>query len=385
MMRAALIAGIAIGLATAAPAARGAVRDRHDARDAAAHSPAAAATSDSTRQLYFYHDRHYGSEYLIDPARLVIAGGFGILQLDNRDNNLARVDYRNGVHNLFKNLAHPIKSITRAEGWRTFLGSEVLPFSLTPNRAYYWPNYTQHLVGGGMSSRMMEEWFRLHGSRHPRAWALVTMGVYHGLNEVVENDDIVGWRPDPVADVYIFNTTGIFLFSQDSVCRFCSNTLHLSDWSSQPIIVPPGPNLENSGQNFAVKYRLPFLRRTSLFYYFGSHGEGGLSCKRDNGDAISVAAGFRGGNFELVTNTINTVTLAASAGIFYDRDNSLLASFQFAATKDYRLRLNLYPGFVKVGRWSPGFVLAANRDHTIIAGIHVGGSPFVPVGIGMRR
>jgi hypothetical protein len=330
---------------------------------------------------YFYRGRDFGSESLVDPVRLVVNGGYGILQLDNRDNGLAGVHYRAGAENLWKNLAHPVASIETV-GWETFLTSEVLPFSLKPRQAYYWPNYTQHLIGGGMSSRMMEEWYRQHGREHARAWSWSTIAVYHVLNEVVENDDFRGYRPDPVADIYIFNTAGVYLFSHDRVCRFFAHTLNLSDWSYQPVVVPRGAKLENGGQNFAMKYRIPGRDRTYLFYHFGTHGEVGLSWRKANGDAFSIAGGFRSADLVEVAHGVNTVDLGVSGGIFYDRGNSLLASLQFARTKDYQVRLNVYPGVVHLGRWSPGLVAARNRDNSVLLGIHLGGSPLVPVGVG---
>ena len=46
------------------------------------------------------------------------------------------------------------------EGWWSFVRSEILPFSTNTDNAQYWPNYTNHLIGGGMSYRMMREWYR---------------------------------------------------------------------------------------------------------------------------------------------------------------------------------------------------------------------------------
>ena len=56
-----------------------------------------------------------------------------------------------------------------------------------------------------------------------------------------------------------------------------------------------------------------------------------------------------------------TVDLAVSGGVFYDKNNSLLASLLFARTKDYRYRLNVYPGVVKIGPLRPGFFCLDER------------------------
>ncbi len=49
---------------------------------------------------YFYHGRDYGSESLIHPLRLVINGGYGIMQIANRDNRPFDIDYAQGWRNV---------------------------------------------------------------------------------------------------------------------------------------------------------------------------------------------------------------------------------------------------------------------------------------------
>jgi hypothetical protein len=184
-----------------------------------------------------------------------------------------------------------------------------------------------------------------------------------------------------VADMWVFDPAGVLLFSNDSVCHFFSETLHLADWSYQLMLDPDHGRLENNGQNFSLKYRIPGFRRSYLFYHFGTHGEGGFSWKRANGDAFSIAAGLKAKDLVEIAQGANSVSLGASAGFFYDRQNSLLASLELARTKDYRLRFNLYPGVAKIGGISPGLVFALTREKTYLLGIQVGGTPLMPVGL----
>jgi hypothetical protein len=343
-------------------------------------SPYPAGAVDTSRPYYFYHGLRYGSESLVHPVRLIVNGGFGILQLDNRDNRLGRVDYRTGLSNVARNLAHPIRAIETV-GWRTFIQSEILPVTFSRGEAYYWPNYTQHLIGGGMSYRMMSEWFRYRGQSHPDLWAAGTITVYHLLNEVVENDGFVGYRTDPIADLYVFDPLSIALFRSDRVARFFGETLHMADWSYQPSFDPFRGSLENHGQNFALKWGLPGSSRLSLFYHYGTHGEFGLSWRRDNGDSFSFGTGAQAKNL-LPGNSGNTsVDLGAALGLFYDRNNSLMASLLMARTKDYRVRLNIYPGFVRFGPVAPGFFAGLMHEGGAVVGFNVSGVPGCPLGL----
>src|SRR6056297_1860594 len=51
----------------------------------------------SGHDYLFYEGRTYGSESLIHPLRMILHGGYGILQLDNQDASPWDIDYENGV------------------------------------------------------------------------------------------------------------------------------------------------------------------------------------------------------------------------------------------------------------------------------------------------
>ena len=76
-------------------------------------------------------------------------------------------------------------------------------------------------------------------------------------------------------------------------------------------------------------------------------------------DLIDLAGGVR------------TVDLVGTAGLFYDRNNSLLASAIFSQGKCDRLRLNVYPGVVKIGSWRPGLFMVLSQDYELTAGIEL--------------
>jgi len=331
-------------------------------------------------RAYFYRGLDYGSEANIHPLQLILNGGFGIMQISNRSNRLEDVDFQGGWDLLWYNLGDPIGAIEN-EGWGDFVRKEILPFATGIESARYWPNYTQHLIGGGMSYRMMIEWYRYHDVGHPKIWSAGTILVYHLLNEVVENSYLEGYSTDPVADLYLFDPASCLLFSSDRVSRFFGETLNLRDWSYQIAYDPGSGSIENMGQNFSLKWKPLFWERTSFFYYFGTHGEGGISREMGGGYSWSVAGGLKASELFHTEGGALGADLEGVAGFFLDRHGSLLASLLLASTKDYALRLNVYPGLLDIGGWSPGFFLALNREEKWIAGLNFAWPSWQPLGL----
>jgi hypothetical protein len=159
----------------------------------------------------------------------------------------------------------------------------------------------------------------------------------------------------------------------------------MADWSYQPSYDPHHKTLENNGQNFAMKLALPRSRHWSLFYHYGTHAELGFAHTWPGGDCLSFGAGMKAAELITLSPGIKSVDLALSAGVFYDRNNSLLASLQYAGTKDYMTRLNVYPGLIRLGQISPGLFLAVNRDDHVIAGITLSMVPHLPVGLSLTH
>ncbi|MBN2543651.1 hypothetical protein JXI42_12365 [bacterium] len=330
---------------------------------------------------YFYRDLGYGSDALIHPVRLILHGGFGILQMANRDNDLLEVDFKNGANNLWMNLKNPVKAV-QEEGVSHFFVTQVIPISTDRKDAYYWPNYTLHLLGGGMSYRMMIEWYQHHNFKYPKIWAGVTITVYHVLNEIVENSEYVGYNTDAIADMYIFNPIGIILFSNDKVSRFFSEKLNLSDWSYQIALNPYNMNIRNNGQNFMMRYWFGKNKKTAFFYHFGTHGEIGLSFKRTDGNIFSLGAGLEANSLINQSDRSDfrelTTDLVLTAGLFYDRENSLLASLIYSKKQDYKLRMNVYPGIIKIGSFSPGVFWSLSQQNKLSLGFTI---TWIPLGL----
>lgn len=344
-------------------------------------SAARAQNDNAELRPYFYHALNYGSESEYGPVSYIINGGFDILQTENQSRNLNDIRYMTGVRNVTFNLASPFKSIS-AYGVRQFFADEILPVSGDKKNMQWVPNYQLHLIGGGMEYRAMAEWYAAHGFQYPKTASLVTMAVQHFVNEVVENNGYVGRTVDPIADIYVFDPLGIVLFSFDPVCQFFGETLNMADWSYQPAYNPTLGNLENAGQNFIVKYKLPFDNRYALFYHFGMNGLLGMSYEYRKSESITLAAGVRNAENILVPDVAGarkqTATLQWNAGIFYDRNNSLLCSILVTGQRSYGLVANVYPGLISIAGFSPGFFAALTTGNRIIFGLNVS---YVPVGL----
>jgi hypothetical protein len=89
---------------------------------------------------YFYHGYAFGSEATYHPLAVIVNGGYGILQLGNRERNLFTIAYRTGWRNVSDNIAHPFREI-KTFGWKTFITTEIFPTTLVPRGAQYVPNY----------------------------------------------------------------------------------------------------------------------------------------------------------------------------------------------------------------------------------------------------
>lgn len=332
------------------------------------------------RSAYFYHGLNYGSEACYNPLTLIVNGGFGIMQINNRSTRLRSIDFKIGYENILNNIKNPIREIKNF-GVKDFITTEIVPSNLRPKNAQWFPNYQLHLIGGGMTYRALQEWFSYHHFEYPTLNAILALSSYHLLNEVVENNCYRGTNVDAIADLLIFDPLGLLLFSFDKVAHFFSYTLHMADWSFQPMYSPISGTLENNGQNFSIKYNLPCCDKWSLFYFFGVHGLVGLSYKAQNGASFSFGGGLIAKDlieFKRENNTRSmTTSLIWTGGFFYDRNNSLLASLILAGTKGYRVRLNIYPGLISLGRFSPGLFFAIGKNKELIAGIHF---RFIPVG-----
>jgi hypothetical protein len=289
--------------------------------------------------------------------------------MEGHSRKIFDLPYSAGARNLWRNLRAPFGPISRY-GWGNFATNELFPLHLTKTRAQWLPNYQLHLIGGGISYRAMYEWYELHRFPLPRTLSITTMAASHILNEIIENSSYQGDNVDPIADIYFFDIGGIILFSFDNINRFFSEKVVISDWSLMPSIRLRDNTLQNNGQNFSFKWKLPFSNKVSLFHYYGLQGLTGASYKLNGGNAVSLGLGLRSREVEIVDQETRrqTVDLVWNGGLFYDRDNSLLCSLLLSGQHDKALILNVYPGLLRVWRFSPGLWMVMNNRGQVMLG-----------------
>jgi hypothetical protein len=293
---------------------------------------------------YFYFGLDYGSQALYGPLWVFVNRGYDVLQDHVAGRNIFTFDYRTNLGNVARNIANPFPAIA-ADGWKTFLTEEIFPLSFTQSTARWTPNYSLHLIGGGMTYTSLREWFEDYGVPAPRVFSAVTLMASAFVNESLENKGFVGFNTDCIADIWVFDIGGIILFSFDWPNRFFSHTVVIADWSLQPSFTLPNGELHNVGNYFSAKWALPFYRRLSLFAWYGEATTAGLSFALDDEYAVSASAG--GAAIHLVNNAThsveNVVDFVPTGAIFLDRRNSLLASLQITNTDDYFIHFNVYP------------------------------------------
>ncbi|HOV97999.1 MAG TPA: hypothetical protein PK595_00345 [Bacteroidota bacterium] len=335
-------------------------------------------SSGQEKHYYFYQPVPYGSESLYNPISLLFNGGFDTFNMLDREPEWKNVYWDHAATNVWRCITAPAPVINRF-GWGKFIGTEIFPTNLKIEESQYVPNVGLHLIGGGMEFRKMSEWYDYHNVPVPYLCGAITCMAYEYLNEVVENGMNYYPNLDCIPDILVFQPLGIFFFSFDNVSKFFSEKFQLNDWSN-PIAVSFAPfAIRNSCNMFVAKYPLDSARTKSLFLNFGTFAVLGGSFKTDEEHSVSIAAGLtsKGRRALERRNEIpsNTVILGPMAGIYYDRNNSLLASFIFADTYYMRYRLNTYPGFLSIKGWSPGFFLSVDTNGRSTFGVTVTSLP----------
>jgi hypothetical protein len=319
---------------------------------------------------YFYHSRDYGSEALYNPVTLVLNMGYDITQLKNIGDGVFNFPFPRSTKNTFENLVRPDKAI-RDAGLGKWVRSELVPGNFSRSGAQWLPNYTLHLLGGGMTYTNISEWYDAHGVRRPRLMGLITVITGQFLNEIIENQGWVGTNTDPIADVYIFNIASFLLFTSPRVNRFFSHTLNMADWSQMPTLTIPNGTLQNNGQYFSLKYSLPFYRPIKLFARMGMSTHLGLSYQLNSEYCLSAGAGIRSYELQILDSAARQATVATvpTAGIFLDKNNTIMASLIWSQSVDNWFHASVYPGVLRIGSFTPGVWAIIGREGYATFGI----------------
>lgn len=312
-----------------------------------AASPLAAQSAwsrgdDTTRLLYKHYD--YGSNAYYSPLTVQLNKGFDIFQVRHSPRNIWTFPYANawtyGIRGVWE---YPGPAVERFGGWKRMARVELLPLSFQKNNLNWFVNYTEHLVGGGLTMRMLDEWYDERGFPLPRLWAMATTYSASILNEISEQPNVKVTSSGGVADLMIFDVGAIVLFHWNQPTHFLTKTLQAADWSNQAAFTFPNKQLQNNGQYFTLKVPVG-LERTRLFIRGGMGAQFGVSRKlADDEHHFSAGVGGDTQVREIDRSGLETVRFAPSAGIYYDRNNSLLWSVTMSPAENL-LSTNVYPG-----------------------------------------
>ena len=351
------------------------------AHPASAQSAAVQREADKIREPYFYKGYDYGSQALYGPLWVFLNRGFDVLQDRNGSRSIFQQEYRHNGETVGRNLLNPFPALSQ-RGYARFFREEIFPISFTPGTARWVPNYTLHLIGGGVTYTGLTEWFRQNHVPAPRVFSAGTVLATAFVNETLENKGVTRYNTDAIADFFFFDIGGIILFSFDWPNELFSRYLIVADWSLQPSFTYPNFDLHNQGNYFAVKAPLPFTSRLRLFATMGLGTLLGFSYKVDSQYSVSGGAGTMASRLIRTSqkNADNDVEFASQAGLFVDRNNSLLASLRVTNVQDYFIQFNLYPNAFAVpelGLWT-----VVDKGGHFVTGVSFSKSFGVGAGIG---
>jgi hypothetical protein len=286
----------------------------------------------------YYQPRSYGSDSLYSPFSNFLSYTFDSLQLPD---NFGTSNFSENTQTVIDNLGNPKQAIDNEGGFNRFINRQVFPIdSQYTNESYQAaPNYFLHLLGGGMVYRKDLEWFRAHDYEYATSSAVVLAMTAEFLQEVLEKNTTTD--DDEVADFYIFRPIGILLFHNDAVAKFVMDNLDPAIWPSLQVYDLSEERVNNAGLHYIYRPTFFEMGNARIFLYTGLNNMIGLSHRLEDGDSFSWAVGKSTQRVDFSLD--KQVELRNSAGIFYERNKSLLASLVINDTGGNRFRFNWYP------------------------------------------
>ncbi|KAB2923363.1 MAG: hypothetical protein F9K22_09315 [Bacteroidetes bacterium] len=336
------------------------------------------------RYYFFRPENTFGSDAQFGPVSLFLNGAYDMLRNGGHHKKFLAWNYSGDGAHVWRNLRAPIANI-RAFGVREFFDQEIFNFTIGRRHAEFLPNIADHAIGNGMEYAKLAEYFDHHGVPLPYLWSGLTTTSYQVVNEIIEADGYRGVNVDLIADIYLFNTAGIVLFSTEWGKRFFSETVPVYNWPGQPVIEPATGFLQNAGQQYFVRRRFDALGRWSPIFYWGVYVLPGVSYDLDGENTLTVGVGR-------VVNKLKDGRLRGfrkidpqldgAAGFFWDRNNSLLLSVLGTGPGLYNVQVNLYPGVADLWGFSPGVYVAYGEWDKFILGVTVSA---LPAGLGFGK
>jgi hypothetical protein len=333
---------------------------------------------------YYYFDPDgRGAHAFYNPQNFIVQGGLGALYQERVDT----FDWLGGFETVNHSLTHPVKAV-RDYGWERFFYREFIPH-LGPGQNYV-PNYVWHFLGGGMRTKLMEEYFTYHRFPLPRLWAWTTMYAYHYLNEAVQAERFAHdkkYTVDPLPDMMFFDWLGGLVFRFDRVNRYMSRRLHMREWSYQAQFNPFTLRLLNNGQLYWLRRHL--AGPISLSFLTGEQISSlNLTVGWGAGHQISAGAGPKSKAFVARKNgDTDPAGIVFSYGLYYSvNDNPFVVlTYEPKGARSGKkgvdsleaagkCMLNVYPGPLEIAGQPFGLSMIYQRG-TVFLGLTFGYSP----------
>jgi hypothetical protein len=331
----------------------------------------------------FYVERSYGSDAQFNPLTVIVNEGWDMFRLvDARE--VFNQPYHQSWRTVWKSLVSPGATVKSYGTWR-WLRNEIFPITFGGKGGQWEPNYQLHLFQSGMTYAKTAEWYEQHDVPHPRIASAITLFIGHGVNEVIENFGHVGYDEDGMTDLLVFDPAGMLLWNTDWMQRkFSGGRVEVNDWYGQPTLSQPDNRLENTFSAFMLRVPLPHADNWKLITTGGNAFLLGVSRRLGGEYWLSATGGAIPTGVPVIDDRTNTrtVTLAPNGAIFFDRNGSLLASFIGKSGITNGMTLNVYPGIIGSGRWSPGFYVQQAHGGVDGRGIRFGVTSSLGFGFG---
>jgi len=165
------------------------------------------------------------------------------------------------------------------------------------------------------------------------------------------------------ADLLIFDIAGKLLFMNDDIVQFAHDTLKMRGWHFQPMLNIRNLRIDNAGSNYIFRPEL-FGGTVRPFVHVGMTLMAGTSIDIGAGDSLTPALGIA-----LTDPLVLKGDLIGA--LYWDREDSLLASLTVNGSSNLAARINLYPDFVSVGNLRMGYYLAYSKAGETFVGINI--------------
>lgn len=320
----------------------------------------------------FYTPQNVGSEALYNPLSSAIDYSLDTLQMPN---TFDHHDFDDRADKVVDELLNPDSAINSEGGFERFVNRQIFP--INTDHADEWPtmlpNYFLHLLGGGMVYRRDLEYFRYHGYARPQGMAIGIAMTAEFVQEVFEKRSTTA--EDAIADILIFRPLGIWLFADDTRAAYIENKLQPAIWPNLVFYDPAREQFRNAGVSYVLRPQLFESDTVEPFVYTGLTTLFGLSHRYQDEDKLSWGIGAALTYVDPDKSRLN-YKARPSAGLFYDRQGSLLWSVVINGTESLKIRGNLYP--LQEFPVKAGISAGLTDDDEVYLGLTFG----LPIGLG---